>query len=270
MHPTTPSFCIEKPEGPLYIVTDCHLDFDQAPFEEFIEMLERLPQAQVLICLGDLFKVWLAMPKFWTDAHRRVMDAFRMHRERGSKVVFVAGNREKLVPRGWQDRIQEPYPFTHLSREDWQLQWGQLNLGFIHGDAINTQDLRHLRWRAFSNSRGFETLFRIMPGAMARWIAAKVEAMLAGSNRKFKISFPDQEVENFAKQVLPGVDHYFVGHFHLDRVIRVPGESGILRIVPDWLETRKLLKLNPDGQLSSVVFQEGVFQETKEDFSGQH
>ena len=87
MHPTTPSFCIEKPEGPLYIVTDCHLDFDQAPFEEFIEMLERLPQAQVLICLGDLFKVWLAMPKFWTDAHRRVMDAFRMHRERGSKVA---------------------------------------------------------------------------------------------------------------------------------------------------------------------------------------
>jgi len=113
-------------------------------------------------------------------------------------------------------------------------------------------------------------LFRIMPGAMARWIAAKVEAMLAGSNRKFKISFPDQEVVNFAKQVLPGVDHYFVGHFHLDRVIRVPGESGILRIVPDWLATRKLLKLNPDGQLSSVVFQEGVFQETKEDFSGQH
>ena len=94
MHPTTPSFFIEKPEGPLYIVTDCHLDFDQAPFEEFIEMLERLPQAQVLICLGDLFKVWLAMPKFWTDAHRRVMDAFRMHRERGSKVVFVAGNRK--------------------------------------------------------------------------------------------------------------------------------------------------------------------------------
>ena len=188
MHPITPSFCIEKPEGPLYIVTDCHLDFDQAPFEEFIEMLERLPQAQVLICLGDLFKVWLAMPKFWTDAHRRVMDAFRMHRDRGSKVVFVAGNREKLVPRGWQDRIQEPYPFTHLSREDWQLQWGQMKLGFIHGDAINTQDLRHLRWRAFSNSRGFETLFRIMPGAMARWIAAKVEAMLAGSNRKFKIN----------------------------------------------------------------------------------
>ena len=71
-------------------------------------------------------------------------------------------------------------------------------------------------------------------------------------------------------RVLPEVDHYFVGHFHLDRVIRVPGESGILRIVPDWLATRKLLKLNPDGQLSSIVFQEGVFQETKEDFSGQH
>ena len=47
MHPSTPSFCIEKPEGPLYIVTDCHLDFDQAPFEEFIEMLERLnPEEQ--------------------------------------------------------------------------------------------------------------------------------------------------------------------------------------------------------------------------------
>ena len=269
MHSPIPSFRIEKPTGPLYIVTDSHLDFEQAPFEEFIEMLEQLQDAQVLICLGDLFKVWLAMPKFWMEPHRRVMEAFRVHRERGAKVVFVAGNREKLVPRDWEDSIRDPYPFTHLSREDWHMQWGGLQLGFIHGDAINTKDLRHLRWRALSNSHAFENLFRIMPGSLARWIAFKVEAMLAGSNRKFKINFPDEEVNRFAEQVLPGVDHYFVGHFHQDRVIRIPGESGILRIVPDWLLTRKVLKLNPEGQFSSLIFQEGVFQETVEEFVGQ-
>ena len=192
-----------------------------------------------------------------------------MHRDRGSKVVFVAGNREKLVPRGWQDRIQEPYPFTHLSREDWQLQWGQLKLGFIHGDAINTQDLRHLRWRAFSNSRGFETLFRIMPGAMARWIAAKVEAMLAGSNRKFKISFPDQEVENFAKQVLPGWIIISSGIFtwtvsSVFRGVRNPPHR------PGLAGNPKTAQTQPGWPVEQCRFQEGVFQETKEDFSGQH
>jgi hypothetical protein len=61
MHPTTPSLCVEKPEGTLYIVTERHFEFDQAPLEELMEMVERVPQAQVLIRLGDLFKVWLAM-----------------------------------------------------------------------------------------------------------------------------------------------------------------------------------------------------------------
>jgi hypothetical protein len=45
-----------------------------------------------------------------------------------------------------------------------------------------------------------------------------------------------------------------VGHFHLEKEIKVEGSSGVLRIVPDWLSQRKVLKLNPAGELEVLRF----------------
>ena len=66
MMSTTPpvELNLPHPEGFLYFVADSHLDVQDAPWQEFVTMLDTLPDAHALICLGDLFKVWLAHPKF--------------------------------------------------------------------------------------------------------------------------------------------------------------------------------------------------------------
>jgi len=149
------------PQNNLYLVTDSHLDLDEAPYQEFVAMLAQLEDPQVVICLGDLFKVWLALPKFWGTINREVMQAFEQLRARKVEIIFVIGNREVLLPRKWNDSWKQQFPFTYLVHDDCALIWGEQRYGLIHGDTINRQDLNYLRWRKIARSRGFEAFFRL-------------------------------------------------------------------------------------------------------------
>ena len=115
-----------------------------------------------------------------------------------------------------------------------------------------------MRWKALSHNRAFEALFRIMPAQVARWIAERLEAMLVETNKEFKIHFPEKEMQEFAASVLPEVDQYFVGHFHLDRLIEADGCSSVLRVVPDWLTQRTVVRVREQGEIEVVRFQNGI------------
>ena len=251
---------VSEPDGFLYIVTDSHLDESIAPAKEFVEMLLQLENSHTVVFLGDLFKIWLAPQKFWTELHRETMTGFQHLRDRGINIVFLAGNREMLLPRKLTDKWKKIIPFTHLSHGDFFLSWGGKRYGFIHGDTINYNDSQYLRWKALTHNIIFETFFRVIPGALARWIAGWIETMLVKTNQEYKVRYPAKEIQEFAESVLTEVDHYFVGHFHLDLEIKVEGSSGVLRIVPDWLSKRKILKLNIKGEREVLCFENGTLK----------
>lgn len=246
---------VSEPNGLLYIVTDSHLDESIAPAAEFVEMLAHLENPHTVVFLGDLFKIWLAPKKFWTDLHHKTMTGFERLRDRGCNVVFVAGNREMLLPRKLNERWKKILPFTQLSHGDWHLNWGKKRYAFIHGDTINYNDSQYLRWKAFTHNRIVEAFFRAIPGAVARWIAGRIEAMLVQTNQEYKVHFPEKEIQEFAQSVLPEVDQYFVGHFHVDREIKVEGCSGVLRVVPDWLSQRKFIRISAEGEMEVIRFE---------------
>ena len=125
-----------------------------------------------------------------------------------------------LLPRKFNEYWQKILPFTHLIYKDWYLSWGQKRFGFTHGDTINYNDHQYLRWKSLSHNWLFEAIFLAMPAKLALWITELLEAKLADTNKEFKIHFPEKEIKEFADSVLPDVDHYFVGHFHLDKLIK--------------------------------------------------
>ncbi|MBF0276978.1 MAG: metallophosphoesterase [SAR324 cluster bacterium] len=256
-------FVVSHPQKNLYLVTDSHLDREEAPFYEFVAMLNQLENPQTVVCLGDLFKVWLAPPKFWGTIHHEVMGAFEALRRRQVEIIFVIGNREVILPRKWNDFWKQWFPFTHLVHEDCRLIWGGQRYGMVHGDTINRQDLNYLRWRKIARSLIFEWIFRSMPVPLARRIAHRLESSLAQSNQSFKIAFPENEIDRFARSVLQDVDWYFVGHFHQDREIQLSGVRGKMRIVPDWLSQRAVLKISPAGEIETLYFQNGEFVQEK-------
>ena len=239
---------IPDPNGLLYVVADSHLDNSIAPAEEFVEMLSQLENPHTVVFLGDLFRIWLAPQKYWTDLHHEVMSGFEILRKKGCNVVFIVGNREMLLPRKLDEHWQKILPFTHLSHREWYLNWGKNRYAFIHGDTINYNDRQYLKWKAFTHNRLFETFFKMIPGSLARLIAGRLEEILSDTNKEYKSNLPEIEIKEFAESVLDDVDQYFVGHFHIDRVFKVEGCGGVLRIVPDWLSQRKILKISVLGE----------------------
>ena len=65
-------------------------------------------------------------------------------------------------------------------------------------------------------------------------------------------------MQEFAASVLPEVDQYFVGHFHLDRLIEADGCSSVLRVVPDWLSQRTVVRVREQGEIEVFRVQNGI------------
>lgn len=261
---TANALAVNVPRGGgfVYLIADSHLGGPAAPIEPFIAMLGGLEQPSAVVFLGDLFTVWLAPPKYREPAAQRVLDAFGALREQGARTVFVVGNREFLLPATSETARAWGIPFDAIVPGAAVLAWAGRAYGLTHGDLVNRRDTQYLRWRRLSRSRAFTTLFQAMPGGLARRLARVLERSLAQTNREIKIQYPVDELEAFARAVLPGLDGFFIGHFHRDETITVPGLSATLRIVPDWHARRTVLRLYPGGIVERLQFGGGSAEQT--------
>ena len=250
-----PELRLEADDGFVYLLADSHLGDERAPPEGFLAMLKRLPQARLLVLMGDLCKVWLALPKFWDRQAAALMAGLHALRARGVPIWFVVGNREFFLPRDACAAQRMGLPFDAIVPDAAVLRWGERRYGLTHGDLVNRGDAQYLKWRRLARSRAFEAVFRTIPGPLARRIARGLEQTLAGTNREIKIRYPADELQAFAATVLDGLDGFYIGHFHRDETIRAPGHAAALRIVPDWFSRKQVLRLARDGSSELLHFE---------------
>lgn len=256
---TAPHLEVEAKGGFVYLIADSHLGDARSPVEDFLPMLERLDDAALVVFMGDLFKVWLALPKFWDDQARALLAGFERLRAGGAPIWFVVGNREYFLPEDPGTAARRGLPFDRIVHQAAVMEWAGRRYGLTHGDLVNREDSQYLKWRRLSRSWPMEAAFRALPGPLARRIAAGLERSLANTNQQIKIAYPLHELQAFAAEAMEGLDGYFIGHFHRDEEIRPPWsveEDGgpVLRIVPDWFGTRKVLRLDREGGAEVLAF----------------
>lgn len=252
---------LADPSGFVYLLADPHLGHHKAPGGTFLHHLSQLPQARMLVLMGDLFMVWLAAPKFWDESIRAVIAGLATLREQGTRIVMVAGNRDYLLPRDGEKARSMGLPFDEVVHGAGLLHWGGRRIGITHGDLVNREDHQYLRWRHYSRSAPVSLLFRAMPGFAANALAKRLERSLAGTNREIKIQYPASELAAFAGVVTEAVDSFYIGHFHLDRIILPPQSRTPLRIVPDWLSSKSVLRIDAQGEESLLSFEDGDQEE---------
>ncbi|MEE8395241.1 MAG: metallophosphoesterase [bacterium] len=245
---------LDAPDGYVYVIADSHLGDARAPAGEFFDMLGRLPQARMVVFLGDLFQVWLGLPKFWGPRERCLLGGFERLRQSGVSILFIVGNREFFLPRRPERAARLGLPFDHVVYGACILRWAGRRFGFTHGDTINRLDTPHLKWRRFSRGWLFEAMFHLMPGPVARAVSEWIERTAASTNRAIKVQFPHGEIREFADTVMGDLDGFMVGHFHRDLAFTPPGRRGEFRIVPDWHSKKALLRLEPGGGCTRLVF----------------
>jgi len=219
----------------LILIADAHVSAAKGNVETFFEMLSRLGQTgEDIVFLGDIFDLWIALPRYEKDIHKRFLewcDGVRRDRTIG----YVEGNHEFFVAEERAERFTWCEPESRLDE--------RANALFVHGDLINRADVSYLRFRKATKHRAMKAFVRRAP--LAPTMISCLKGVLDRKKRSLQISLPRKAIDAYAEAMFStGVRRIFVGHFHNEYRYRGRARQS-LHVLPDWYATEKISLYRP-------------------------
>ena len=227
----------------MIIVTDAHVSQARGNHKAFFQMLEAIERTgHDLIFLGDIFDLWIALPRYEEYIHTQFIDWCRKQKSR-RKIGYLEGNHEFFLASGHAPA------FTWCSSSGWHRD--EAGVLFVHGDQINRQDRSYLIFNKLMKNNLIKFILRYLPYGPD--IALSVKHRLKKTNKKFKTRIPWDQIRFFAdNKFAQGFDTIYVGHFHHESSLP-DTDTKRLYILPDWLSTQKVTVYSDDPQNSSTM-----------------
>ncbi len=227
----------------MIIITDAHVSKARDNYSTFFQMLAAIEKTgHDLIFLGDIFDLWIALPRYEEEIHTTFIDWCR-NQKKFRTIGYLEGNHEFYLA------SERARAFTWCSSKGWRRD--DPGLLFIHGDLINRKDKGYLLLNKLIKNNLMKNILRYLPYGPE--IASSVKQRLKKTNKKFRIQIPWDEIRLFADdRFAKGVDTILVGHFHRESFLPYH-EPKKLWILPDWLSTEKVTVYEKGSQKLSVM-----------------
>ncbi len=212
----------------MYIVADSHVTTEAGP--AFFQLLEFLAKSgEDIVFLGDIFDLWIALPRYESERHRRFLAWCAVQKQR---IGLVEGNHEFFVS---QER--NPYFTWTADSAFYETASGLL---FCHGDRINRKDRNYLLFRKLTKNIVIKSLLRVIPFGPV--IVEQIKRQIKSKKSEFRRHMPEEEIVRFADaQFRKGKHTIFLGHFHQNGgYVYAPSGNHRLFVLPDWLSTRQI------------------------------
>jgi len=189
---------------------------------------EHAVHAEQVYLLGDIFEYWAGDDDVAEPFHQQVIDAIRAVSATGTRVYWLAGNRDFLVGAGFAEAAG-----LQLLEEPHLLSAGGKRIALVHGDAQCTADLKYMAFRAQVRDRAWQQQFLGMPLAQRKAIIAGLregsrEAQ-AGKSYEIMDVAPEAVAALFEST---GADVIVHGHTHRPAVHETGGK--LRYVLPDW------------------------------------
>ena len=210
----------------MIIISDAHINESIGNHVEFFQMLNLLENCdEDIIFLGDIFDLWIALPRYERDIHQRFL-AWCTKQKRNRHIGFIEGNHEYFLADERADCFS--WCSDKSCKDD-----GKSHL-FCHGDQVNRKDRNYLWFRKIVKNRVMKTYLRFAPYGPV--IVEKVKRRLKFTNDEFRQRLPEDELKLFAHdQFSSGYQFIFVGHFHRAKCFKGTDDRR-LYTVPGWFE----------------------------------
>lgn len=211
-------------------ISDLHLQASHPRTAEafFRFLAEHAVKAERLYLLGDIFEYWAGDDDLTEPFHQQVIGAIRTVSAAGTRVYWLAGNRDFLVGPGFAQAAG-----LSLLEEPHLIEAGGRRIALVHGDAQCTADLKYMAFRAQVRDKQWQQQFLGMPLAQRKAIIAGLregsrEAQ-AGKSYEIMDVTPDAVDAVFAQT---GADAIVHGHTHRPAVHETGGK--LRYVLPDW------------------------------------
>ena len=229
----------------MIIVTDAHLTQASSSSRDFFRMLARLESSNHdIVFLGDVFDLWIALPRYEQEIHRRFLGWCQTQKAR-RQIGFIEGNHEFFIA---EERAAY---FSWCTDGTWHSETGTLLL--THGDRINSLDKNYLRFRKLTKNKVAKFSMRFLP--FGPQMANRLRFHLHKTNQQIGDRIPYEEIRRFATEnFLTGVSTILVGHFHCAYRYHY-SKAQTLYTLPDWHTSHKVTVLDPAaGHVESVLW----------------
>jgi UDP-2,3-diacylglucosamine hydrolase len=158
--------------GTARFVSDLHLRAERPDLtQRFADFLAATAAAGVdaLFILGDLFEYWIGDDDLADPFNAQVCTSLRGLTDRGTRVFFIAGNRDFLIGEGFAAASG-----IHLLADSLKVGAGGAPTLLMHGDTVCTDDLPYQEFRRMVRGRKWQADFLARPLAERR---AEVESL---------------------------------------------------------------------------------------------
>lgn len=141
-------------------ISDLHLQQSHPKTTQaFFDFLQQhAVHARQLYLLGDLFEYWAGDDDMAMPYHQQIIQALRAVSKAGVKLFWIAGNRDFLVGAKFAHAIDAtllPDPFITTI--------GKLRITLSHGDALCTDDVAYMAFRAQVRDPNWQRNFLALP-----------------------------------------------------------------------------------------------------------
>jgi UDP-2,3-diacylglucosamine hydrolase len=214
----------------MIIVTDAHIGPAAENYNTFCRMLEAFEKTDYdLIFLGDIFDLWIALPRYEKDIHAHFRGWCRAQKANRT-IGFLEGNHEFFLADEKTDT------FTWCAPNAWRRD--QNRILFVHGDQINRKDRIYLGFKKLTKNKITKFILRNLPRGPS--LIGSIQLGLNQINNKYRCHIPEDEIKSFAESKFDeGIDTIFVGHFHCEYRYHNCGSKQLF-VLPDWLSTQKI------------------------------
>lgn len=203
-----------------------------------------------VVVVGDLFELWFGWEDLTFEYQKPILRRMKELASDGLRINYIEGNRDYGIER-YHGQI-----FASVSATGFELQCGLRRVYFEHGDWINRQDRWYRMWRRISKNTASFWLLGHLPSAFLLRLAQRTERGMRQTNLKYKIRYPDLEVDRFCREKMAaGFNIIVFGHFHEGKefVLEEPAGNVLCYNLPGWEKGLRYLVIPEDGK---PVFEE--------------
>ncbi|NQT35727.1 UDP-2,3-diacylglucosamine diphosphatase [bacterium] len=244
---------IEFP-SPAYFLADCHLPLIPRPeqesrTQEVVHFLrEKCSDAATLFLVGDIFDFWFEWRHSIPSGAFPVLAELRELAEKGTKVVYMAGNHDGHVGSFMEQKVG-----LIVTRESMDVQIDGRKLHVLHGDGIAAPDAGYRMLRRLVRWRWTESIYKLVHPDFGIWFAKMISrySRETGGNKKATaIRYYKEYAEHKLDQ---GFNYVVMGHIHSALFDSHP--NGGFIVIGDWMNKHSYARF-ADGEMRLEYFNE--------------
>lgn len=232
-----------------WFVSDIHLrdinERNSVILLRFLHSLQQDSETTHLFLLGDIFDLWVGNSDVFQVKFQALVDAIASLKRKGIEVIYFEGNHDVHVKNFWEKKFKIP-----VWVDAKYIQLGKWNVRMEHGDFINPNDTKYLKYRETIRGPHMDKLADLIPGKLldaAGLFAAKLSRKKSSVKRRDSEEQLRQMIRTYATEKFKEqpYDLMITGHMHIldDYEVSQDGKTGRSINLGSWFEDPQALCL---------------------------